>query len=198
MQETLVQFLGWEEPLEKERLPTPVFWHGEFHGLYIVHGFAKSRTRLSNFHFHILFGKMCLQIFCPFCKSSSLSYFQFIRILLISQVLHEIYVLQIFPPRQACLFIFLMASFKEQNLLPLGMWFIMRYFLYVIWHEDQVHFFPHGYPSCQFLPKKTDRILIKIILNLKFDLEMTDIYIYVILLIYFWLYLVFVAARAFL
>ena len=25
MQETLVQFLGWEDPLEKDRLPTPVF-----------------------------------------------------------------------------------------------------------------------------------------------------------------------------
>ena len=66
MQETLVQFLGQEDPLEKlptqsswaslvaqlvknlprfnpwvgkipwrrERLPTPVFWPGEFHGLY--------------------------------------------------------------------------------------------------------------------------------------------------------------------
>ena len=27
------------------------FWPGEFHGLYIVHGVAKSRTQLSNFHF---------------------------------------------------------------------------------------------------------------------------------------------------
>ena len=25
MQETLVRFLGWEDPLEKGRLPTPVF-----------------------------------------------------------------------------------------------------------------------------------------------------------------------------
>ena len=25
MQETLVRFLGWEDPLEKDRLPTPVF-----------------------------------------------------------------------------------------------------------------------------------------------------------------------------
>ena len=31
---TWVQSLGWEDPLEKERLPTPVFWPGEFHGLY--------------------------------------------------------------------------------------------------------------------------------------------------------------------
>ena len=39
MRETLdwdprVQSLGWEDPLEKRRLPTPVFWPGEFHGLY--------------------------------------------------------------------------------------------------------------------------------------------------------------------
>ena len=34
MLETWVQSLGWEDPLEKEKLPTPVFWPGEFHGLY--------------------------------------------------------------------------------------------------------------------------------------------------------------------
>ena len=34
MRETWVQSLGWEDPLERERLPTPVFWPGEFHGLY--------------------------------------------------------------------------------------------------------------------------------------------------------------------
>ena len=33
MQETLVQFLGQEDPLEKGRLPTSVFWPGESHGL---------------------------------------------------------------------------------------------------------------------------------------------------------------------
>ena len=32
MQETWVWSLGWDDPLEKERLPTPVFWPGEFHG----------------------------------------------------------------------------------------------------------------------------------------------------------------------
>ena len=31
--ETWVGSLGWEDPLEKGRLPTPVFWPGEFHGL---------------------------------------------------------------------------------------------------------------------------------------------------------------------
>ena len=34
MQETWVRFLGWEDPLEKGKLSTPVFWPGEFHGLY--------------------------------------------------------------------------------------------------------------------------------------------------------------------
>ncbi|XP_055285293.1 DNA mismatch repair protein Msh3 isoform X3 [Moschus berezovskii] len=36
-------------PWRRERLPTPVFWPGELHGE--VHGIAKSRTRLSEFHF---------------------------------------------------------------------------------------------------------------------------------------------------
>ena len=34
MQETLVQFLGQEDPLEKGTVCTPVFWPREFHGLY--------------------------------------------------------------------------------------------------------------------------------------------------------------------
>ena len=34
MWETWVQSLGWEDPLERERLPTPVFWPGQFHRLY--------------------------------------------------------------------------------------------------------------------------------------------------------------------
>ena len=33
----------------RERLPTPLFWPGEFQGL---HGVVKSQTGLSNFHFH--------------------------------------------------------------------------------------------------------------------------------------------------
>ena len=32
MQETLVQSLGQEDPLEKEMVTTPVFLPGEFHG----------------------------------------------------------------------------------------------------------------------------------------------------------------------
>ena len=33
--ETWVRSLGWEDPLEKN---TPVFWPGEFHGLYSLWG----------------------------------------------------------------------------------------------------------------------------------------------------------------
>ena len=37
MWETWVRSLGGEDPLRRERLPTPVFWpgiHAKFHGLY--------------------------------------------------------------------------------------------------------------------------------------------------------------------
>ena len=53
MRETWVQSLGWEDPLEKERLPTPVFCPGEFHGLCSP-WVAKSWTQLSKFHFHCI------------------------------------------------------------------------------------------------------------------------------------------------
>ena len=32
MQEAQVRSLGWEDPLEKEMAPTPLFLPGEFHG----------------------------------------------------------------------------------------------------------------------------------------------------------------------
>ena len=51
MLETRVQFLGQEDPLEKE-MATPVFMPGEFHGQRawrgIVHGVTKSQTQLSD------------------------------------------------------------------------------------------------------------------------------------------------------
>ena len=55
MQETWVQFLGWEDPLEEGMQSTPVFLPGESHGQrslvgYTVHGIAKSQTRLRNSH----------------------------------------------------------------------------------------------------------------------------------------------------
>ena len=44
MRETWVRSLGWEDPLKKERLPTPVFWPGEFHGLCSPWGHKDSDT----------------------------------------------------------------------------------------------------------------------------------------------------------
>jgi len=38
--ETQVQSLGWEDPLEREWLPTPVFLPGEFHGQRNLVGFS--------------------------------------------------------------------------------------------------------------------------------------------------------------
>ena len=42
MQGTWAPSLGWEDPLEKERVPTLVFWPGEFHGLYSPWGCKES------------------------------------------------------------------------------------------------------------------------------------------------------------
>ena len=56
MQETWVWSLGWEDPLEKGRATTPVFWPGEFHGLnsQLWGGVTNSWTGLSDFHFFSL------------------------------------------------------------------------------------------------------------------------------------------------
>ena len=43
MQETWIQFLGWEDPLEKGKA-SPVFWPGEFHGVYSPWGCKESDT----------------------------------------------------------------------------------------------------------------------------------------------------------
>ena len=47
------QFEPWvgKIPWRRERLPTPVFWPGEFHGLHSLWG-CKDQTRMSDFHFH--------------------------------------------------------------------------------------------------------------------------------------------------
>ena len=55
MWETWVWSLGWEDPWRREWLPSPVFWPEEFMDC-IVHGVAKSQTRLSDFHFISLTG----------------------------------------------------------------------------------------------------------------------------------------------
>ena len=52
MRETWVQSLGWEDPSEKERLPTPVFWPGEFHGLRSTGLQSVRHDREFHFHFH--------------------------------------------------------------------------------------------------------------------------------------------------
>ena len=50
MQETWVGKIPWR----REWLPTPVFWPGEFHGLYSPWGHKELDTteQLSLFHFH--------------------------------------------------------------------------------------------------------------------------------------------------
>ena len=42
MWDTWVRSLGWEDPLEKGMATTPVFWPGEFHGLYSPWGGKES------------------------------------------------------------------------------------------------------------------------------------------------------------
>ena len=44
MRETWVQSLGLEDPWRRKRLPTPVFWPGESHGLYSPRGLKESVT----------------------------------------------------------------------------------------------------------------------------------------------------------
>ena len=64
MRETWVQSLGWEDPLEKEMathssiLAWRIPWTEEPGGLHIVHGVAKSWTRLSDFT-HTLRSLVC-------------------------------------------------------------------------------------------------------------------------------------------
>ena len=59
MWETWVQFLGWEDPLEKEMatqsgvLAWKIPWTEELGRLQSM-GVTKSWTQLSNFHFHFL------------------------------------------------------------------------------------------------------------------------------------------------
>ena len=42
MRETWVRSLDWEDPLEKGKATPPVFWPGEFHGLYSPWGRKES------------------------------------------------------------------------------------------------------------------------------------------------------------
>ena len=49
--DTWVRFLVGKIPWRRESLPTPVFWPGEFHGLYSMG--SKSWTQLSDFQFSL-------------------------------------------------------------------------------------------------------------------------------------------------
>ena len=44
MWETWFQSLDWEDPLEKGKATTPVFWPGEFHGLFSPWGHKELDT----------------------------------------------------------------------------------------------------------------------------------------------------------
>ena len=59
MWEIWVQSLGWEDPLEKgKKIPTPVFWPGEFHGLYSPWGHKESD--MTECSLSLTFSKSCL------------------------------------------------------------------------------------------------------------------------------------------
>ena len=69
MQETWVQSLGWEDPLEKGK-GYPFQYVGLENSMdCIVHGVAKTWTRLNNLHFHKIFFHLC-----PFQFLSPVSY----------------------------------------------------------------------------------------------------------------------------
>ena len=51
MQETWVRSLSWEDPRKRERLPTPVFWPGEFQGLHSPWGRKELETTEPTFTF---------------------------------------------------------------------------------------------------------------------------------------------------
>ena len=48
MLETWVRSLGWGDLLEKEQLPTVVFWPGEFHGQRSLEGYSPWGLKQSN------------------------------------------------------------------------------------------------------------------------------------------------------
>ena len=55
-----VRSLGWKDPWRRERLPTPVFWPGEFHGLYSSRGLKES-DMTSEFHFCFILDSTCMK-----------------------------------------------------------------------------------------------------------------------------------------
>ena len=66
-------------PWRRERLPTPVFWPGEFHGLHTVHGVTKSQTQLSNFYFQFSLSVYSCHLFLiSFASVRSIPFLSFI------------------------------------------------------------------------------------------------------------------------
>ena len=66
IRETWVQSLGWKDLWRGERLPIPVSWHGEFHGLYSPWGPKEfNTTEQLHFHFPSFLGH-CILYFLQF------------------------------------------------------------------------------------------------------------------------------------
>ena len=61
--EIWVRSLGWEDPLEKRRLPTPVFWPGDSHGLQSMDS-QRVRHNWVTFTFTFLFWKRGKERIC--------------------------------------------------------------------------------------------------------------------------------------
>ena len=67
MWETCVWSLGWEDPLEKGKATTPVFWPGEFHGLCspwgcrVGHNWVTLTHSLTHFLSYLKLGPFCDQ-----------------------------------------------------------------------------------------------------------------------------------------
>ena len=73
MQETWVQSLGREDPWRRERLPTPVFRPGEFHGLCGPWGHKESdTTEQLSLHFREAEVDVFLEFSCFFCDTNVL------------------------------------------------------------------------------------------------------------------------------
>ena len=73
MRETWVQSLVEKMPWRRERLPTPVFWPGEFHGLYSPWGHKESdMTEQLQFQFLFTMGK---RVYSPQFIFASISKF---------------------------------------------------------------------------------------------------------------------------
>ena len=70
----LIPGLG-RSPEEGKGYPTPVFWPGEFHGLYSP-WVTMSRTRLSDFHFHFTTFIRCWEKLWEYLVSSSQTIFE--------------------------------------------------------------------------------------------------------------------------